>query len=144
MKFMTTTDISSSTYLDSLTIRKEVFIEEQNVDEALEIDDLEDKTLHIVGYEGETPICTARLLKKNDGSVKVQRVAVLSASRNLGIGRLLLEQIEKIAKDQMNGSRLVLDSQDHAISFYEKEGFEVEGGGFLDAGIPHHFMKKNI
>ncbi|MDZ7834245.1 MAG: GNAT family N-acetyltransferase [Alkalibacterium sp.] len=56
----------------------------------------------------------------------------------------MLEWIEKIAREQLYGSRLILDSQDHAIPFYEKEGFEVQGDGFLDAGIPHHFMKKNI
>ncbi|MFO8069068.1 MAG: GNAT family N-acetyltransferase [Alkalibacterium sp.] len=144
MNFLTTTDTSSQIYLDAIEIRKIVFIEEQQVDESLEIDDLEDKTLHIVGYKDKSPVCTARLLKKEDGSVKIQRVAVLAAYRKQGLGKLLLEQIEKIAKEQLNASRLVLDSQDHAISFYEKIGYSVEGDGFLDADIPHHFMQKAI
>lgn len=144
MNFLTTTDTSSEVYHDALSIRKTVFIEEQHVDESLEIDDLEDKTLHIVGYDGKTPVCTARLLRKSDDSVKIQRVAVISTYRKLGYGRLLLDQIEKIAKTELEGSRLILDSQDHAISFYEKAGFTVEGEGFLDANIPHHFMKKSL
>lgn len=144
MDFLTTTDTSSQIYLDAIEIRKIVFIEEQEVDESLEIDDLEDKTLHIVGYEDKLPVCTARLLKKEDNAVKIQRVAVLDAYRKQGIGKLLLEQVEKIAKEQLNASCLVLDSQDHAISFYEKIGYSVEGDGFLDADIPHHFMQKAI
>ncbi|WP_423189695.1 GNAT family N-acetyltransferase [Alkalibacterium sp. f15] len=144
MHFLTTTDTSSQIYLDAIEIRKIVFIEEQQVDESLEIDDLEDKTLHIVGYEDKLPVCTARLLKKEDDTVKIQRVAVLAAYRKQGIGRLLLEQIEKIAKKQLNASHLALDSQDHAISFYEKIGYSVKGDGFLDAGIPHHYMHKAL
>lgn len=142
MKFLTTTDTSSDIYRDALILRKTVFIEEQNVDEALEIDDLEDKTLHIVGYDADTPVCTARLLEKEDRSVKIQRVAVDASYRKRGLGRLLLDQIEKIAISDLNASRLVLDSQDHAISFYEKAGYSVKGEGFLDANIPHHFMEK--
>ncbi|SFB84199.1 Predicted N-acyltransferase, GNAT family [Alkalibacterium subtropicum] len=144
MDFKTTTDTLSEVYRDSIAIRAEVFIEEQHVDPSLEIDELEDQTLHIVGYENSTPICTARLLKKDDSSIKVQRVAVLSSSRKAGIGRQLMKHIEAIAKNQLDGSRLILDSQDHAIPFYEKEGYSVEGNGFLDAGIPHHFMQKKI
>lgn len=144
MIFKTTTDTLSEVYRDSIAIRSEVFIEEQKVDPSLEIDELEDQTLHIVGYEDNNAACTARLLKKEDDSVKVQRVAVLSAYRKQGIGRQLLDFIEDTAKNKLNGSRLILDSQDHAISFYEKKGYAVEGEGFLDAGIPHHFMQKKI
>lgn len=144
MHFKTTTDTLSSIYRDSIAIRAEVFIEEQKVDPSLEIDELEDQTLHIVGYEDDKAVCTARLLKKDDNSVKVQRVAVLSTYRKRGIGRQLLDFIEETAKNNLNGSRLILDSQDHAISFYEKEGYTVQGDGFLDAGIPHHFMQKKI
>lgn len=144
MLFITTTDTKSSTYKDALSIRKKVFIEEQNVDESLEIDDLEEKTLHIVGYKDALPACTARLYKKADSSVKIQRVAVLSKFRHKGLGQLLLAEIEKIALNELESSRLVLDSQDHAIPFYEKCHFKVEGDGFLDANIPHHFMQKEI
>lgn len=144
MLFYTTTDTSSTVYKDALSIRKKVFIEEQEVDESLEIDDLEEKTLHIVGYLSDSPTCTARLYKKDDSSVKVQRVAVLNEYRHKKIGQLLIAEIEKIAKNELGGDRLVLDSQDHAIPFYEKSGFKVEGEGFLDANIPHHFMYKEI
>ena len=57
---------------------------------------------------------------------------------------VLLDQIEEIAKADLNATRLILDSQDHAISFYEKSGYAIKGEGFLDAGIPHHFMEKSL
>lgn len=142
MHFKTTKDTSSSIYMDSLAIRKKVFIEEQSVDESLEIDDLEDKTTHIVGYTGENPCCTARLYLKDASHLKIQRVAVLKEHRQKGVGKELLEEIEKLAQEIFSARYLVLDSQDHAIAFYEKSGFKVSGNGFMDAGIPHHHMQK--
>lgn len=142
MKFDTTTDLSSSLYKDALTIRKTVFIQEQKVDESLEIDEFEDKALHIVGYENNQACCTARLIEKENGFIKIQRVAVLKEFRNKGIGLLLLQEIERLARETFEASKLLLDSQDHAIPFYEKSGFKVYGDGFLDANIPHHHMEK--
>ena len=34
-----------------------------------------------------------------------------------------------------------LGSQDQAIPFYERLGFNIVGEGFVDAGIPHHWMQ---
>jgi len=144
MEFRKTTDLLSTTYADALAIRKTVFVEEQNVDESLEIDDLEDQTLHLVGYVQDKPACTARLLKKDNGDIKIQRVAVLKDYRGTGLGLKLIQEIERFAVKELNGSRLILDSQDHATPFYEKAAYTVEGDGFLDAGIPHHFMQKRI
>ncbi|TVP92356.1 GNAT family N-acetyltransferase [Alkalibacterium sp.] len=144
MEFKKTTDTSSPIYKDALKIRKKVFIEEQSVDEALEIDELENKTTHLVGYSENSPCCTARLYLKDPAHLKIQRVAVLKDYRNKGIGKALLEEIESVAQHSFAARYLVLDSQDHAISFYEKSGYEASGEGFLDAGIPHHHMQKEI
>ncbi|GAB2479123.1 GNAT family N-acetyltransferase [Alkalibacterium psychrotolerans] len=144
MHFKTTTDTSSSVYKESLIIRKKVFIDEQSVDESLEIDDLENQTTHLVGYHEENPCCTARLYLKDPSHLKVQRVAVLKEYRNKGIGKDLLEEIEKLAKHTFSVRYLVLDSQDYAIPFYEKSGYTASGEGFMDAGIPHHHMQKKI
>lgn len=144
MHFKTTTDTSSPIYTESLIIRKKVFIEEQSVDESLEIDDLENQTTHLVGYREGIPCCTARLYLKDSSHLKVQRVAVLKDYRNKGIGKDLLEEIEKLAKHTFSADYLILDSQDHAIPFYEKSGYTASGEGFMDAGIPHHHMHKKI
>ena len=39
---------------------------------------------------------------------------------------------------------IVLHAQDHALGFYERCGYEVEGDGFEEAGIPHHKMRKPL
>lgn len=144
MHFKATTDTGSRIYTEALAIREEVFIEEQAVDKSLEIDELENQTTHLVGYCDSVPCCTARLYLKNQSHLKIQRVAVLKKYRHKGIGTELLQEIEKLAQQHFRVRYLVLDSQDHAIPFYEKSGYKASGEGFMDAGIPHHYMKKEI
>ena len=143
MEFIWTLDLKSVYYNDAITIRKKVFVEEQKVPPELEIDDLEDKTIHVIGYLENKAVSTARLYQKNDTTFKVQRVAVSLDFRKQNLGNQLMLEIERYAKEkQVN--QLILDAQDHALLFYEKLGYQIEGDSFMDAGIPHHKMVKTL
>jgi len=144
MKFSTTNDLSSSIYADALAIRKEVFVNEQKVDESLEIDEFEEVALHVVGYIDNQAACTARVIEKENEILKIQRVAVSKDFRKRGLGLALLQEIEKIANETFESKKMQLDAQDHAIPFYEKNGFTTYGEGFMDTGIPHHHMEKRF
>lgn len=63
-------------YNDALSIRKAVFIEEQQVPAEEEIDQFEDSATHFIAYDDHgQPLATARY-REVDGVVKVERVAV--------------------------------------------------------------------
>ncbi|MER2174766.1 MAG: GNAT family N-acetyltransferase [Carnobacterium sp.] len=143
MEFIWTTDLNSNNYKDAIKIRKKVFVEEQLVPPELEIDDLEDQTIHVIGYLENKAVSTARIYKKNTTTFKIQRVAVLMDFRKKNLGYELMMEIERYAKTK-EFKTLMLDAQDHALTFYEKLGYQVEGEGFMDAGIPHHLMIKNL
>lgn len=117
---------------DAKLIRKLVFISEQNIPEQDEWDDQDAISQHFVVYDQNQPIATARLLANNS----VGRVAVLKAYRGQGIGRLIMLQIIAYAQAQKRPS-LQLSSQVHAISFYEKLGFSIQGDEYDECGIPH-------
>ncbi|MGY0400989.1 GNAT family N-acetyltransferase [Carnobacterium jeotgali] len=143
MEFIWTTDLNSSSYNDAIEIRKKVFVEEQLVPPALEIDDLENQTIHVIGYIENKAVATARLYKKDATTFKVQRVAVSLDFRKKNLGNQLMLEIERYAQSK-HFKTLVLDAQDHALVFYEKLGYHMKGEGFLDAGIPHHMMSKKL
>ena len=57
-----TTDIKSKTYQDSINIRYNVFIREQEFPEGSDIDDFEADSEHLVLYDKEnSPLATARI-----------------------------------------------------------------------------------
>jgi predicted GNAT family N-acyltransferase len=127
---------------DAFSVRRLVFVEEQQVPEEEEIDQYDDECIHFVLYDQEMPIGAGRF-RNLDGIGKVERICVLSNSRGTGAGKLMMDKIEQYAK-QNNYSALKLNAQTQAIPFYSKLGYEIISDEFMDAGIPHRTMKKYI
>jgi GNAT superfamily N-acetyltransferase len=79
----------------------------------------------------------------SSGSVKLRQMAVLKNMQGKGIGETIIQFAENIARDK-GYKTLTMHARDTAIGFYEKYGYKVEGGGFVEINIPHHIMKKNL
>lgn len=144
LRFERTTDIESPIYRDALEIRLTVFVNEQNVSPAIEIDEKESSCIHVVGYDhNHNPIATARLFPLDKENYKVQRVAVLLSERGKQLGNLLMNEMETIARE--NGAkRIILGAQNQALPFYKKIGYTVFGDEYEEAGILHHDVEKII
>lgn len=127
---------------DAFSVRKQVFINEQNVPEEEEIDQHEEESKHFVLYEDGQPVGAGRF-RIVDGYGKVERICVLQENRKSGSGNAIMNKIEEYAKEQ-GLPALKLNAQIQAIPFYEKLGYEVISEEFMDAGIPHRTMKKPI
>ncbi|MDQ0230656.1 GNAT family N-acetyltransferase [Metabacillus malikii] len=125
---------------DAFTVRRTVFVDEQQVPEEEEIDQFEDEATHIVLYDENIPVGAARI-RVIDGIGKLERICVLSSARNKGAGKLLVNKLEEIALAE-GVSKFKLNAQTHAIPFYERLGYETVSDVFLDAGIPHVTMVK--
>jgi predicted GNAT family N-acyltransferase len=123
-------------------IRKTVFVEEQKVPLEEEIDEFENESTHFVLYDQTVPVGAGRF-RILDGIGKVERICVLESVRGKGAGREIMLAIEEHAKQQPL-SQLKLNAQTYAIPFYEGLGYKVTSDEFLDAGIPHKTMKKDI
>ena len=118
-------------------VRTVVFINEQHIPINLEWDDLDATAKHLLAViDANEPIACARIL--NNGSIG--RMAVLKAWRGLGVGSALLKRAIEI--HQQHGiQNITLSAQVHAITFYEKAGFEVISQPYLDADIQHVDMR---
>lgn len=122
-------------------IRYRVFQVEQGIDPSLEFDDQEDASEHVLAYLDGKPVGTARFRLLDAQTAKVERMAVLSEARGLGIGRKLMEKVlELLAVAQV--SVVLLHAQVPVKGFYEKMGFMPEGEEFEEAGISHVKMRK--
>ncbi|HJL65777.1 MAG: GNAT family N-acetyltransferase [Arenicellales bacterium] len=131
-----------------LAIRRTVFIEEQRVPEAEELDDLDGSCFHLLATSGDgearADIGTARFQlfpQATPPSAKAQRVAVLAGARRRGIGERLMEALE-LAVSEKGGQKIALSAQLSAIPFYEYLGYCAHGPVYMDAGIPHRDMER--
>lgn len=127
---------------DAFSVRRTVFIDEQNVPAEEEIDQYEDEAVHFVTYLEGSPIAAGRF-RVVDGYGKVERICVLKEARKTGSGKAIMNEIEAYAHNQ-GLHKLKLNAQTHAIPFYVGLGYEAVSEEFLDAGIPHKTMIKNI
>ncbi|MGG4453152.1 GNAT family N-acetyltransferase [Brevibacillus porteri] len=131
---------------DALSVRRIVFIEEQEVPEELEIDEhdnLDGGTIHFVAYRDGEPVGASRVRTYAPGVGKIERVAVAKTERGTGLGRQIMLAMEELAK-QHGYDSLKLNAQTQAQRFYEKLGYEPFGDLFDDAGIEHIAMVKSI
>lgn len=121
-------------------IREDVFVREQGVPAELEMDAEDAHCDHAIAYAADgLAVATGRLLP--DGHIG--RMAVLKAWRGKGVGALVLHALVERARERGH-AHARLNAQVHAAGFYQRYGFEFSGAEFMEAGIPHVAMLRDL
>ena len=148
-------ELSSATWQECCTecssVRRRVFIEEQNVPESDEWDGKDKHAIHVLvrNRDNNELLGCARVLHISDSALtwhsqaKITRMAILKPYRGQGLGRQLLSFANEHTR-QLGVTRVLLDAQIQALAFYQKAGFEIQGERFMDAGIEHIKMTKTL
>lgn len=123
-------------------IRREVFINEQNVPENIEMDGSDKNAKNMILKIDNKPIGTGRLIKILD-KMYIGRVCVLKDYRHKGYANYIVKFLLDEAKN-MGEKEVFIHAQSYAKAFYKKLGFVEFGEEFLEAGIPHINMKINL
>lgn len=125
---------------DAFAVRFKVFVEEQKVPKEEELDEHDEKAVHVVLYDENLPVGTGRI-READGYGKLERICILEDYRGKGAGKMIMNELENIAAPNLPAFKL--NAQTQAVPFYERLGYTVVSEEFLDAGIPHVTMTKN-
>ena len=126
----------------ALALRHDVFVVEQRVPLADEVDGRDAEALHLVAVDRDEVVGTCRLLAAGE-TVKLGRMAVARAARRRGIASRLLQESEARAR-ALGARRIALSAQTDALALYERAGYESYGERFMDAGIEHLMMEKRL
>ena len=126
--------------VELMAVRNAVFVDEQGVPPEMECDGRDADAMHFLAADkADNPVGTARLLA--DG--QIGRIAVMPAFRRRGIGRRLLDLALDSARRR--GDRHVwLHAQIDARELYLQAGFHIVGERFMEAGIPHIAMEREL
>ena len=122
-------------------IRRAVFMEEQGVSEAEEMDGTDAEAIHLLLRDGGVPVATGRIIIV-DGLFYLGRIAVLKDRRNMGYGDFLCRLLIRRCFE-LGGETQYIHSQTHAVGFYEKLGFTVTSEEYMEADIPHVNMERH-
>ncbi len=127
----------------AINVRMRVFVVEQQIPVAEEIDDADATATHAIAlYQGQI-VGTGRLLYRDDGMAQIGRMAVDRQFRRQGVGGRILAFLEDEARAQGIGSCL-LHAQEYVKAFYAGSGYVECGDLFLEADIPHIEMLKEL
>jgi predicted GNAT family N-acyltransferase len=125
-------------------LRRDVFEVEQNIPRPLDRDPYDDAADHVVVFD-EKGRCvgTGRVVRMDSRTAQIGRMAVAADQRKHGVGAMVLEALERMAK--LRGiTDIVVNSQLPAESFYRNRGYVRSGDTFLDQGVPHVLMRKSL
>lgn len=124
MDILSTTDTSSQIFKDALAMRKQIFVQEQQIPDVLDQDGRDERSLHLVIYDeqGETA-ATGRLSFEKDGTGCLSRIAVAPSRRGQQLGKKVIVTLE--AKAREHGlNYLYLVPHEHLERFYQSLGYK--------------------
>ncbi|MBN3584489.1 GNAT family N-acetyltransferase [Algoriphagus aestuarii] len=124
------------------SIRKKVFVEEQEVAAEDEYDEFENTSSHFLATLDGVPVGTARWRITENG-VKLERFAVLKEARGKGVGQALVETVLTDIKSDSGteGKLKYLHAQISAVPLYSKFNFKKVGNIFEECNILHYKMQ---
>lgn len=124
-------------------LRMKVFVGEQGVPPGDEMDEHDETAYHAVAVKDGVVVGTGRLLVDSPLEGRIGRMAVERSLRRKGLGGRVLSFLEKEAK-RRGVRRISLDAQSNVTAFYASHGYVEEGEPFLEVGIPHVKMVKDL
>jgi predicted GNAT family N-acyltransferase len=123
-------------------LRIRVFSGEQGIAPGVEIDGLDPASTHVIALRRGNVVGTCRL-RYPGGRGKLERMAVDPALRRAGVGSLLVAEAEAEVRRQ-GAEAMYLHAQRRFEAFYTSCGYASEGETFLEEGIPHVLMRKQL
>lgn len=135
-----------------IKLRVDVFVVEQACAYA-ELDglDLDQGTLHVLGYDNDKLFAYARILNLHQGSylphtnvtepLRIGRVLVEKSFRSRGYATLLLRSAIDYLRSRQPERSIELAAQVEVCKLYEALGFHSISGHYLEDGILHVDMR---
>ncbi len=126
-----------------LQLRSEVFVVEQEC-AYQDLDGKDEKALHIFGLKDGNIVAYTRVFAPGDyfENVSIGRVVVPKDKRKFGFGKVIMEASLKEVQKRFPEATIELSAQTYLIKFYQDLGFDTQGEGYQEDGIPHIRMVK--
>lgn len=135
-------ELTGTQVYEILKSRSQIFMLEQGIT-CLDMDDKDYESFHFF-YEQDKRVCAymrAFYLDEEKTCVKIGRV--LSLEHKNGLGSALTRDTFDYLKN-IGVKKVVVSAQKGAVGFYEKMDFDAVSDEYLEEGIPHIEMQRNL
>ena len=132
-------ELTSVELYEILQIRAEVFVVEQNC-VYQDLDNKDKGAYHVFLHEDGKVKAYLRVLAAGVSYEDASIGRVLTIQRGTGLGKQLLLEGIKVAKEKFNADKIRISAQSYAKGFYEQVGFKQVSEEYLEDGIWHMEM----
>jgi predicted GNAT family N-acyltransferase len=136
-------DHNSKEYRQMVELRRQILRKPLGLEFNQEDLDKEKDDLLIAAYEDDDMLGCCILSQMNPTTVRLRQMAVKTGLQGKGIGRVLMQFAENIARDR-GYKKLCMHARKTVAGFYEKLGYTISGEEFTEVTIPHYNMEKRL
>lgn len=129
-------ELSLCELYEILQVRVSVFVVEQNCPYQ-EADGKDYYSFHVFFKENERIQAYLRVVDPNPHCDDVSIGRVVAVRRGSGLGKAVMEEGIRVAKERMGARKISIEAQSYAKGFYEQLGFAQMSDEFLEDGIAH-------
>ena len=128
-----------------LRLRSEVFVVEQDC-VYQDLDNKDQISVHIFIKEKNEIVAYTRIFKSGDyyKNPSIGRVVVSKKNRGKELGKKIMISSIYYIQENLKGDKIELSAQKYLDKFYKDLGFYKIGEDYLEDGIPHQRMIKEI
>lgn len=136
-------DHNSKEYKKMIDLRRQILRKPLGLEFSEEELAREKEDMLIAAFEDDQMLGCCLLTEVEPDKVRLRQMAVLPGLQGKGIGRVLMQFAENIARDRCY-KKITMHARKSAVGFYEKLGYKVTGEEFEEVTIPHHVMEKDL
>ncbi len=136
-------EVNDSRYPDELEVRYRVLREPLGMPRSAVTFAFEGDCLHLVALEGERVLGCVLFHPESSGSGRLLQMAVWPELHGQGVGRQLVRHLERSLTER-GFHHVHLHARAHVVGFYEKLGYRCVGAEYLEVGIPHRNMEREL
>lgn len=136
-------ELTNRELYEILKSRAEIFVVEQNIN-YVDMDDIDYVSRHFFLEEGGRVVACLRAYYLDEEKTTLKIGRVLSIKHGMGLGTELMNKaLEEISTNKLC-KKIFISAQKHAVPFYEGFGFETTSGEYMEEGIVHISMEKQL
>ena len=141
----TFSELNNQELYQILRLRSEVFVVEQDC-VYQDLDNKDQISIHIFRKKKNEIVAYTRIFKSGDyyKNPSIGRVVVSKKNRGKELGKKIMIYSIEFIKKNIKGEKIELSAQKYLDKFYKELGFYKKGEDYLEDGIPHQRMIKEI
>lgn len=136
-------DYGTKEYRQMVALRDEILRRPLGLSFSAEDLEKEKADILIAAFDEDEILGCCILTEIEPSTLRLRQMAVKNKLQGKGIGQAVLSFAETLARAK-GYKKMLMHARDSAQGFYERNGYSIVGGQFIEVSVAHHTMEKRL